>query len=80
MAFYQTVKFRSGTVAPDVTYCSSKKYKNHDEGAAWVKALMEHFGLTSANMVGKPKEADSQPDGATIWGPPNAAADVHHYE
>lgn len=60
-------------------YCSSKEFKNHDEGAAWIALAMAHFNIQASDLLGKPYTADSQPDGATIWGPPNAA-DVHHYE
>lgn len=62
MAFYQCFK----TISRD-TYCSSTMYRSHGEGAAWVKACMEHYGIKGNDLKGKPFESDDQPDGATIW-------------
>ena len=62
MAFYQCFKTIDRT-----TYCSSTQFKNHDEGADWISRCIEHFQLKANDLKGKPWEADSQPDNATIW-------------
>lgn len=60
--FYQCFKTRDRQV-----YCSSGRFKNHDEGASWVAACMQHFGIRASDMLGKPYEADKPPPNAVIY-------------
>lgn len=62
MAYYQCFKTREREV-----YCSSYKVRNHDEGREWVTNTMAHFGINGSDLLGKPFERDSQPDGAIIF-------------
>jgi hypothetical protein len=59
---YQCLK----TKARDV-YCSSYKVKNHDEGAAWVRDCMAHYGIQGSDLLGRPYLSEDQPDGAIVW-------------
>jgi hypothetical protein len=56
----------------ETTYCSSKKFKNHDEGDEWIKACLKAHPGTSVS--GKPWVAEKQPAKATIW-PGRSASD-----
>lgn len=62
MAFYQCFK----TLARD-EYCSSTKFRNHDEGALWVGECMEHFAIQANQLLGRPYESNDQPARAIIW-------------
>ncbi len=62
MPFYQCFKTVDRTV-----YVSSTGFRSHAEGASWVAACMQHFGIQGNAMLGKPWESPSQPDRATIW-------------
>ncbi len=52
------------------TYCSPKKFRNHAEGAAWVRAALQALGV---KLRGRPKESNRQPRRAIV-GPPWPAA------
>lgn len=59
---YQCLKTNARQV-----YCSKNKLKSHDEGNAWVKRCMEHFGINSNELKGKPYLSDSIPNGAIVY-------------
>ncbi len=59
---YQCFKTRERSV-----YCSSYEVRNHDEGAAWVSQAMEHFGIHSSDLLGRPYLSNNQPAGAIIY-------------
>lgn len=50
-----------------ITYCSSYEVRNHDEGVAWVRAAMAHFGIQGRDLNGRPFLRDSPPRGAITW-------------
>ena len=58
---YQCVK----TANRDV-YCSAKKVKNHDEGAAWVARAQAAHGFQANAILGRPYTEHAQPRNATI--------------
>jgi hypothetical protein len=62
MAFYQCFKTSDRT-----TYCSSTKYRSHDEAAEWIAACLEAHGLQGNDIHGSPWEAQKLPANAQKW-------------
>lgn len=58
---YQCLKTIERTI-----YCSSVKFKNHDEGSAWVGRVMSNHDLSANNIIGKPYTSNVIPRGAII--------------
>jgi hypothetical protein len=56
---YQAFDASNGT-----TYCSSRKFRSHAEGSAWVRSVLR--GLPGVSCDGRPRAVNSQPNGAVI--------------
>jgi hypothetical protein len=55
-------------------YCSSTRFKNHDEGAMWVRQAIAALGV---RCLGRPAESHNQPPRAII-GPPWPQVEVEN--